>query len=117
MKYKVDFVMSKHVTREELLESKVKYLEAEVDNALLRLHQCKRRNREDKVRLRKVIGSYRSNLRVSAKIFNAINGKHKHGVCPRCLLNGDVTPMVHKEIYAGSFEFPIYTQRCCPKGH
>lgn len=57
MKYKVDFVMSKHVTREELLESKVKYLEAEVDNGLQRLHQCKRRNREDKIELRKTIES------------------------------------------------------------
>ena len=50
------FVMSKYVSYEHLLEAKVKYLESEVDNALLRLHQCKRRNREDKVRLRKVIG-------------------------------------------------------------
>ena len=56
MRYKEDFVMSKYVTMEELLRAKVKYLESECDNALDRLHQCKRRNREDKVKLRNIIG-------------------------------------------------------------
>jgi hypothetical protein len=47
--------MSKYLTMEDLLRAKVKYLESECDNALDRLHQCKRRNREDKVKLRNTI--------------------------------------------------------------
>ena len=45
------FSMSMYVSREKLLEDKVKYLEERNVILLNRLHQSKRRNREDKLRL------------------------------------------------------------------
>lgn len=62
MKYKRLFVMSKFVTMEDLLKAKVKYLESEVDHALQRLHRCKRRSREDKVRLRNTIATMETSI-------------------------------------------------------
>lgn len=117
MKYKRHFVMSKFVNREHLLESKVKYLEAEVDNTLQRLHMAKRRAREDKVKLRNIIATYQSTHVEIAKAFTTINGKHRHGVCPKCLMNGDVTPMEFREIFAGYSVLPVHIQRYCPRGH
>ena len=60
MRYKESFVMSKYVNMESLLRAKVNYLEEQYDHVLQRLHDCKRDNREDKVKLRNVIATSES---------------------------------------------------------
>jgi flagellar capping protein FliD len=47
------FVMSKYVSMEDLLRDKCKALEEENKRLLQRLHTCKRRNREDKQRMKR----------------------------------------------------------------
>ena len=93
------------------------YYRKKYEETLDRLHQCKRRNREDKVKLRNTITTYREGHMELAKFVNAVLKDYPHGICERCLDDGDIVAMECKEIFAGRLEFPIFTQRYCTRGH